>query len=136
MSVKYSPSTGGIYPTNVYKEFPADAIDIPDELYLKFKSGEISRFNVVNGQIVGHVESPSDAVLSCTPYQFHEALNLMGLTDAVNAAAAQNRSIQNAMQFAPEFKRNHPKIAEMAQAIGKTDADIDALFALAVTLAP
>jgi hypothetical protein len=72
----------------------------------------------------------------CTPYQFHEALNIMGLTDAVNAAAAQNRSIQNAMQFAPEFKRDHPKIAEMAQAIGKTDADIDALFALAVTLNP
>lgn len=75
-------------------------------------------------------------VLQCNPYQFHEALNIMNLTDAVNAAAAQDRSIQNALQFAPAFRRDHPKVAEIATAIGKTDADIDALFELAVTLTP
>lgn len=72
----------------------------------------------------------------CTPYQFHEALNLMGLTDAVNSVIASDQSMQNAIRFAPVFRRDHPKIAEIAIAIGKTDADIDALFALAVTLSP
>lgn len=94
---------------------------------------------VKEGSIVDYVApaiDPQPVVLQCNPYQFHEALHIMNLTDAVNAAAAQDRSIQNALQFAPAFRRDHPKVDEIATAIGKTDADIDALFELAVTLTP
>ena len=52
MDAKYSKSTGGIYPTAVYKEFPADALAIPDDLYEKFKKGELASFDVVAGAVV------------------------------------------------------------------------------------
>ena len=56
---KYSPSNGGIYPTNAYKKFPQDAVDIPDDLYLKFQSGEISGITLSNNIFVATEFKPS-----------------------------------------------------------------------------
>ena len=55
---KYSKSTGGIYPVSAFKTFPDDAKDIPDALYIKFQNAEISRLDVVNGQVVEYVPPP------------------------------------------------------------------------------
>lgn len=49
---KYSPSTGGIYPEDVYENFPEDALNIPNDLYQRFKNGEISGFSVMAGVVV------------------------------------------------------------------------------------
>lgn len=55
MKAKYSKSTGGIYPVSAFKTFPDDALDIPDALYIKFQNAEISRLDVVNGEVVEFV---------------------------------------------------------------------------------
>lgn len=52
-NAKYSPSTGGIYPAAVYKEFPPDALDIPPALYQRHLDGlTCGAFDVVNGVVV------------------------------------------------------------------------------------
>jgi hypothetical protein len=52
ISAKFSPSTQGIYPTKVYKDFPEDAIDIPEALYVKYQTGEVIALSVINGAVV------------------------------------------------------------------------------------
>lgn len=49
---KFSKSTGGIYPTNVYAEFPADALDIPDGIYVQFQNGTLQGALDVAGGVV------------------------------------------------------------------------------------
>ena len=40
-------------------------------------------------------------------------------------------SVQNDFEYALTVARNHPKVAQVAVAIGKTESEIDAVFALA-----
>lgn len=56
---KFSKFNGGIYPTDVYKTFPEDAIDIPNDLYNQFKSGAFAGFDVVSGVVVAKNFQPS-----------------------------------------------------------------------------
>lgn len=66
--------------------------------------------------------------------QFILALLDMGLLDDVEAAIAQaDRATQINYQERLEFERGYPLIATMAAVLGKTDAEIDALFVLAAT---
>lgn len=67
--------------------------------------------------------------------QFILALLEMGLLDDVEAAIAQaDRATQINYKERLEFERGYPLIATMAAVLGKTDAEIDALFTLAATL--
>lgn len=67
--------------------------------------------------------------------QFILALLQIGLLDEVEAAiAAADRATQINYKERLEFDRSYPLIATMAQVMGKTDAEIDALFVLAATL--
>lgn len=52
---KFSQSTGGIYPVSAYVRVPQDAADVPDALYAKFQSGEITGFAVLAGVVVAYV---------------------------------------------------------------------------------
>lgn len=64
-----------------------------------------------------------------TSRQFWIAVDDAGLTDAVNAALdASPRRIKIEALQATEFVRDYPLLESMAKAIGKTPADIDALF--------
>lgn len=75
--------------------------------------------------------------ISVTPYQIREALNMLGLRAAVESAvAAGSQSLKDKWQFAQEFKRDNPTVIELGLALGKTDAEMDALFQLAETLTP
>ena len=40
-------------------------------------------------------------------------------------------SVQNDLEYALTVARNHPKVAQVAAAIGKTESEIDEVFALA-----
>lgn len=40
-------------------------------------------------------------------------------------------SVQNDLEYALTVARNHPKVAQVAAAIGKTESEIDAVFELA-----
>jgi hypothetical protein len=70
-----------------------------------------------------------------TAGQLIRALSQLGLLTAVDAAVAQADALtQRLWARAPEFPRNDPMVSAIAQAIGKTQADLDNVFALAVTL--
>ena len=45
--------------------------------------------------------------------------------------AYERFSVQNDLEYALTVARNHPKVAQVAAAIGKTESEIDEVFALA-----
>lgn len=45
--------------------------------------------------------------------------------------AYERFSVQNDLEYALTVARDHPKVAQVAAAIGKTESEIDAVFALA-----
>ena len=87
------------------------------------------------GEIQRPVVEAPPPVPTLSAWQIRKALNQMGLRDAVEAAvAAGPQDAKDAWAYANEFERGHPLIESFAQALGKTDEDIDALFALGATL--
>lgn len=72
---------------------------------------------------------------SISPRQFRQALNAIGLRASVEAAvAAADQDTKDWYEYATSFERSNTVLIAMATALGKTDADIDALFALGATL--
>lgn len=78
-------------------------------------------------------EKPASVVL--TPRQFLQALTKAGLRAAVEAAvAAGSQDLKDWYNRATEFESTHPVLLVMAQTLGKTKADVDALFQMGATL--
>ena len=74
-------------------------------------------------------------VVSVTPWQIRKALNQIGMRSSVESfVASADMTTKDAWEFAQEFRRDNALISAAAQALGKTGAEIDALFALAKTL--
>ena len=70
-----------------------------------------------------------------SPWQIRKALNATGLRESVESAvAASDTTTKDAWQYATSFVRTDPLLDGMAKVMGKTDAEIDALFELARTL--
>lgn len=71
-----------------------------------------------------------------SPWQFRKTLNASGLRQQVEdaIAASTDQDLKDGWEFATEFIRTDPLVVSMGQALGKTDADMDALFELAQTL--
>lgn len=76
------------------------------------------------------------AILPVTRRQMLTALHRAGLLAAIKGAVAASGDIELQIAFdeSQEFQRNNPFLATMAAALGKTDAEVDAIFALAATL--
>ena len=76
------------------------------------------------------------AIKPVTRRQMLTALHRVGLLATIKAAVAASGDIELQIAFdeSQEFQRNNPFLASMAAALGKTDAEIDAVFALAATL--
>lgn len=74
--------------------------------------------------------------ITVSPWQFRKALNQLGLRDAVEqaVAASGDQNIKDGWEFATFFIRNDPFVVSMGQALGKTDTEMDQLFALAQIL--
>lgn len=70
-----------------------------------------------------------------TRAQFKLALLDLGLLDDVAAlvAASNDRALQINWAERLEFERQHPLVIATAAALGKTEAEIDALFVLAAS---
>lgn len=112
----------------------ADGVFIPEDIRNKDYQDYLDWIDAGNTPQAADIPV---VVPEVTPYQIREAMNQLGLRADVEAAiAAGDQSIKDLWNYAPSFKRDHPKIAEIATSIGKTDADIDSLFALAATLRP
>lgn len=76
------------------------------------------------------------AIKPVTRRQMLTALHRAGLLTTIKSAVAASGDIELQIAFdeSQEFQRNNPFLASMAAALGKTDAEIDAVFALAATL--
>lgn len=74
-------------------------------------------------------------IVPVTPWQIRKALNQLGLRDAVEqAVAVADQETRDAWEFATEFVRTDPLVAAMQSVLGKTDAEVDALFMLGASL--
>jgi hypothetical protein len=76
------------------------------------------------------------AIRPVTRRQMLTALHRVGLLATIKGAVAASGDVELQIAFdeSQEFQRNNPFLATMAQALGKTDAEVDAIFALAATL--
>ena len=71
----------------------------------------------------------------CGALQFRKALRQLGKMDAVKAYVEQaDEETQEAWEYATEFKRLDPFITQGMAALGVSDAEVDVVFELAVTL--
>jgi len=71
---------------------------------------------------------------SVTPLQMRRALRATGLKATVDAAlAAASDEVREEWEYATEILRDNATLEAMGHALGKTDAEIDALFQLAAT---
>ncbi len=87
------------------------------------------------GQFVAPPTAEAVVPQIVTRAQFKLALLDLGLLDDVDAlvAASNDRALQINWAERLEFERNHPLVIATAAALGKTDAEIDALFVLAAS---
>lgn len=71
-----------------------------------------------------------------TRRQMLTALHRSGLLATIKGAVAASGDVELQIAFdeSQEFQRDNPFLATMAAALGKTDAEVDAIFALAATL--
>lgn len=76
------------------------------------------------------------AIQPVTRRQMLTALHRAGLLATIKGAVAASGDVELQIAFdeSQEFQRNNPFLATMAAALGKTDAEVDAIFALAATL--
>lgn len=74
--------------------------------------------------------------LVVTPWQIRKALNQLSLRDSVEQAISlsNDHNLKDAWQYATEFVRNDPLVISLGVALGKSDAELDALFELAKSL--
>lgn len=89
-------------------------------------------------QIAANAEAARLASIphSLTRRQFKLALIRSGLYETVEAmiAASDDLELRVTYQEALDFERSHPMILQMAESLGKTDAELDDLFILGGTL--
>lgn len=113
---------------NVYRVEPTP---IPDGKMVVGYDFERDAQGVVR-QVLTLAQAPA---LPVTPRQIRLALSQMGLRGAVeNFVAQQDITVQDSWSYATEFTRDNEFVLAAAQALGKTDTDLDALFALARSL--
>jgi hypothetical protein len=73
--------------------------------------------------------------VSVTPLQMRRALRATGLKATVDAAlAAQSEEVREEWEFASEVRRDNATLNALGQSLGKSPADLDALFQIAATL--
>jgi len=71
-----------------------------------------------------------------TRRQMLTALHRAGLLETIKGAVSASGDVELQIAFdeSQEFQRDNPFLASMAAALGKSDAEIDAIFALAKSL--
>lgn len=100
--------------------------------YIEIESHNQAGWHRVDGALV---PPPPPAVMSVTRRQLKQGLTRIGLRAAVEAAmAVADQDTKDWWSDSLNFERSNPVMNAMAVALGKTPADIDNLFRLAVTL--
>jgi hypothetical protein len=111
--------------------------DTATHYLLRTEAIDLDKLQVTRGwELVAH--EPLPVVVSMTALRL--TLIEMELEDDVLAIinampdAKQKAAALAWWQTAQTVRRNHPLVAQLAAALGKTDAEIDAIFAAAITL--
>lgn len=88
------------------------------------------------GPIAAYVAPPALIPQRLTPWQIRKALNQLGLREVVESAvaASSDQDLKDGWAVATEFNRLSPLVINMGAALGKTDAELDALFTLGASL--
>jgi hypothetical protein len=102
-------------------------------------SGLITVPEVQEWIALGNTPLPADSVPvivpHLTPRQFRQALNQLGLRPAVEtASSAADQNTKDWYQYSTYFDRTNAVLNAMATQLGKTSTDIDALWAVGITL--
>jgi hypothetical protein len=104
----------------------------PRHVYLQ-DNGDVVVY--YDGDVFPDVIEPPAIPMAVTRVQFRLALSALGLLAEVEQAIASSpSSVQIEYADRQVFERSYPLILSMAAALGKTDAEIDAVFELAATL--
>jgi len=75
------------------------------------------------------------AAMVCSSWQMRRAMTQTALrADVESAIAAADQDTKDMWEYATTFQRTHPIVAALAASMNKTDAEIDALFALALSI--
>lgn len=70
-----------------------------------------------------------------TPRQIRQALTRAGLRSAVEAVvAAGDQDMKDWWEFTSSFERSHPMVVQAGQALGQSEAQMDALWKLGASL--
>lgn len=76
-----------------------------------------------------------NALTTISPRQFRQALTAIGLRATVEAVIAiADQDTKDWYEYATSFERTNHVLVAMATSLGKTDAEVDAMFALGATL--
>lgn len=135
----YAKSTRGFYDPIIHAEnIPPDAVEIDAETYNALLTGQASGQEIApnaEGRPVLSTPPPVTATASVSPWQIRKAINSVGLrADVESAIKLADIEMQDAWQYALEFRRDNPLVANLSRLLDKSDAEIDALFELAAGL--
>jgi len=117
-------------------DVPADWIDVaydwqdfplePQEAW-RWDSNQI----VIDPDALRHIKYET----SVNAFQIRAALNQLDLRNEVEAVIATgSQDLKDAWQFEPKFNRFNEQVVIMGASLGMTDAQLDSLFDLAITL--
>jgi len=74
-------------------------------------------------------------IRAVTPRQFRLAINRLEMRQMIEAAVAgSTQDVKDTWEFSTMFERDNALICQMAEFLGKTPEDVDAIFELAATL--
>lgn len=107
---------------------PGNPVAVGDKLRARVSA-------IIASREVREKVEPAPVPSSASPLQIRKALRQMGLKAAIDTfIAGQDEEVQEAWEYAVQIDRDNALIAAAAAQLNKTEADIDDLFRLAVTL--
>jgi hypothetical protein len=141
MKAYFSKITNGIYPDTVFLTFPDDVVEIPADIYEKFKTGEISQLDILNGEVINKgqvaysIEDQRNN-MSCYVWQFRRALTQLGLRSELETQIANQPDLDiiDMWEYETSYNRQSTLISAISTLLNKTDVEIDEIFVLAKSL--
>lgn len=114
---------------------------VSDDVAIFFSDAlSMEQKTLLDALVSAHNASPVAPIKDATPRQIRQALILSGVTmqqieDALNALSEPSKTMARIeWEYSISFQRNRPFVNAVAAILGWTSGQVDALWALAVTL--